>query len=567
MKLFSNLWQYAVEQDRISEIRTADKWQRVPYEIEEVTGEMLLAGECTEPKPLTFRLNVTGWHKIFLCFVNMRSDNYVYFKLTDDEAYCGVKNIALGSPRTWCNTEFAQEIYWKCADMTGQELTIDKPHDTLKNAACLAWVKLVPMTDAEVAQYRDSRSGLGDKCVHFHFDEDRNLEDSVDSFDGLLAQEAQLIGTDIGECSFEISFDYDSVIDADYVPIRQIDKIWNRKDLLFQKNKEEAYRKRIALLHSGGIKAYAANRMSVCSFHTPYDLKTWNSSFAEAHPQYYCRMRDGSTVNVCSYAYSEVRQHMIDMYREHMKYGFDGVTMIFMRGLHVAFEPPVIERFHELYPDVDPFTLAMSDERLNGVWCEIMTTFLREFREALPGVRVNAVTGFSPDTVRNMGIDVKTWAKEGLVDCILQGHMEIYEDLDGCLKDDGTIDLAAYCKLIRKKQIIRRRHGNSFDMVKEGAKKYLEICQPYGVDFAAVITWPRLIPYDKYSDYANELRQLGVEKFFCWNSNQVVWNLPELHTASMLGHDSLFESELSRYYKVISLANNNISAFNPNWKG
>lgn len=567
MKLFSNLKQYAVEQDRISKSRTADKWQSVPYEIEDIKGAMLLAGECTFPKPLTFRLNVTGWHKIYLCFVNMRSDNYVYFKLTDDVAYCGMKNIALGSPRTWCNTEFAQEVFWKCADMTGQELTIDKPHDTPKNAACLAWVKLVAMTQEEIEHYQELKNDRENRCVHFHFDEDRNLEDSVDSMEALLIQEAQLGGTDIGECSFEISFDHDSIIDETYVPIRQIDQLWNRKDILFQKHKEEAYYKRVEILHQAGIKAYAANRMSVCSFHTPYDLKTWNSRFAEAHPEYYCVMRDKSIVNVCSYAYPKVRRHMIEMYREHMKYGFDGVTMIFMRGLHLAFEPPVIERFSELYPDVDPFTLPMADERLNGVWCEFMTTFLREFREALPGVRVNAVTGFSPDTARIVGLDVKTWVEEGLVDAIIQGHMEIYEDLDGCLCADGTIDLDNYCKLIQKKQLIRRRHGNSFDLVMDGAKKYLEICNPYGVDFAAVITWPRLIPYEKYLEYANELRKLGVEKFFCWNSNQVVWNLPEFHTASMLGHEALFEPELSRYYKVISIADNNISAFNPNWKG
>ena len=536
MIILNNLWQYAAEQDRIKTERTEDCWQRVPYEIEDIQGEMLLAGECTSPEPLTLRVNLSGWYKIYICFVNMRSDNYVYFKLTDDTGYCGIKNIALGSPRTWCNTEFAQELYWKCADMNGQEIVIDKPRDTQKNAACVAWIKFEPMNDEEVEGYREYRRASENRCMHFHFDEDRNLEDTVDCLDGLVAQEAQLVGTDVGECSFEISFDYDSVIDESYIPIRQIDRLWNRKDILFKKHKELAYRKRIEVLHNAGIKVYAANRMSVCSFHTPYDLKTWNSAFADAHPEYYCTMRDGSTVNVCSYAYPQVRRHIIDMYREHMKYGFDGATLIFTRGLNIAFEPPVLDEFKKLYPDIDPFTLPMSDERLNGVWCGFMTEFMREFRAALPHIRINVVTDYTPDSAKRIGVDVQKWAEEGLVDGIIQGHMEIYEDLEGCLDNSGCIDLEIYQKLLRKKQIIRRIHGNAKEKVIEGIGKYKAMCDRYGIDFYAVMSWPRVIPYDQYPAYVEELRKAGAEKFFCWNSNQVVWNLPELHTASMLGH-------------------------------
>lgn len=566
MIILNNLWQYVIEQDRISNIRTADKWQRLPYEIDDFSGEMLLAGECTEPEKLTLKVGVSGWHRIYICFVNMRSDNYAYFRLSDEEGYCGIKNIALGSPRTWCNTEFAQEIFWKCADMTGRDIIIDKPRDTQKNAVCIAWIKFEPMTEAEVEGYREYRNGKN-KCMHFHFDEDRNLEDTVDCTDALIAQEAQLAGTDVGACSFEISFDYDGIEDKTYVPIRQIDRLWNRKDVAFSVSKEEAYRKRIDTLHKAGIKAFAANRMGVCSFHTPYDLKSWNSAFADTHPEYYCLMRDGSRANICSYAYPEVRRHIIDVYKKYMDYGFDGATLIFIRGMLIGFEAPVTERFSELYPDVDPFTLPMDDKRLNGVWCSFVTEFMRELRKELPGAVINVVSDYAPETARRVGVDIETWAREGLVDGVIQGHMEIYEDLEGCLAQDGTIVLEDYVRLNRKKQIIRRIHGNAPDKVIDGVGKYKKICDEYGIDFYGVMSWPRLITYDKYPEYAQKMRSAGAEKFFCWNSNQVVWNLPELHTASMLGHDSLFVEELSRYYKVISIDNNNIASYNPNWKG
>ena len=566
MIILNNLWQYATEQDKIKTVRTADCWQRVPYEIEDISGEMLLAGECTEPEKLTLRVGVKGWHRIYICFVNLRSDNYAYFKLSDEEGYCGIKNIALGSPRTWCNTEFAQEIYWKCADMTDRDIVIDKPRDTQKNAVCIAWIKFEPMTSREVEEYNDYYNGKN-KCMHFHIDEDRNLEDTVDCTDALIAQEVQLVGSDVGDCSFEISFDYDGIVDEDYVPIRQIDRLWNRKDIRFRKYMDTAYKKRIEVLHKAGIRAFAANRMSVCSFHTPYDLKTWNSSFADNHPEYYCLMRDGSRANICSYAYPEVRRHIIDVYKKYMDYGFDGATFIFTRGILVGFEAPVTERFKELYPDTDPFTLPMDDARLNGVWCSFLTEFMREFREAIPNARVNVVTDYAPETARRIGVDIETWVREGLADGVIQGHMEIYEDLEGCLAPDGTIVLEDYIRLNRKKQIIKRIFLNAVDKVIDGAVKYKALCDKYNKEFYGVMSWPRLIPYNKYPDYANDLRKVGVEKFFCWNSNQVIWNLPELHTASMLGHDKLLVEELSRYYKVISIDNNNIASYNPNWKG
>lgn len=568
MKLFSDLCQYVIEQDRISKKRTEKHWQSLPYEIEDVKGEMLLAGECTAPEPITLRLNVKGWYKIFLCFINMRSDNYVYFKLTDDTAYHGIRNYTQNSPHTWCTTEFAHEVYWKCADMTGQDLIIDKPHDTKENVACVAWVKLIPMTEDEVTEYQNIKNDKDNRCVHFHTDTDRNYEDSIDSDEALLNQEGQLGGTDIGECSVEIPLDFDGIFDLDHVQLLDgRGRRYDRKYFQFYKKTDEVYPKRVNLLHRSDIKAYAAIRMSMCSFHAPLDIKSYKMHFAEEHPECYCIMRDKSVVNVCSYAYPEVRKHVIDWCRKSMSYGFDGVTLMFIRGLHIAFEPPVIKRFNELYPDIDPFTLPMKDERLNGVWCEFMTQFMRELKAALPDIRINVLLGYSPETALNEGLDVKTWAKEGLIDSVLQGHMMTYEDLDGCLRKDETIDLEKYNRLIRTKQIIRRKFDNDFEFTLEGAKKYLEICKEYDIDFSAAITWPRNIPYEKYPYYANELREIGVKKFFCLNANQIIWNLPEFHMASSLGHDSKIEAELSHYYKVNSIDNVNISAFNPNWRG
>jgi len=565
--VFNNLYEKVVEKDRISNRMTPDLWYRMPYQIENLEGELLLAGELTKPQPLTIKPELSGWYKIYICFVNMRSDNHVYFKLTDDLAYDGIKTVGFDSPRTWCATEFAEEVYWKCADLTGQDIAMVKPDCGQRNAASVAWLRFVPMTEEEVAEYKAYRDCKDTRCVHFHFDEDTNLEDTVDSLYGLLTREAKLPNTDVETCTFEISFDYDGVYDANYTPIRIVDDVWNKKDLKFQPNKELAYMERIKLLHDADIKAYAGNRMSVASFHVPYSLNSWRIQFADKHPELYCKMRDGHAINVCSYAYRQTRDYVINNFKKYAQYGFDGFTLIFIRGLHIGFEQPVVERFKELYPDVDPFTLPVTDERLNGVWCEFMTTFMRELKEALPDKDINVLTHYDPQSSKHAGLDVEQWAKEGLITSICQGHMEIYEVLDDCLDTNGFIDVDKYKAVNLKKQTIKRTVVDAVDKVVYGVGEYKKICDKYGIDFYAVMPWPHTGHYTKRREYADNLRAAGAEKFFSWNANQVVWNLPSYHVQSTLGHKKLFTEELKNFYKVISLDGNYIAGFNANWKG
>jgi hypothetical protein len=149
-------------------------------------------------------------------------------------------------------------------------------------------------------------------------------------------------------------------------------------------------------------------------------------------------MRNGATLKVCSYAYDEVQDYMVSQLVGFMDYGFDGVSLIFHRGAHIGFEEPVIRRFAELYPDVDPFVLPAADERLNGVWSDFMTTFMRKLRNALDAasdrhLKINVITDYTPATSKLFGLDVERWAKEHLIDQVLQTIMETFEDLDGCL--------------------------------------------------------------------------------------------------------------------------------------
>lgn len=58
--------QLVVDSELVSPDLEKDRWQVVSYETAEVSGRMLVAGECTFPDAIELHLNVTGWHRIHL---------------------------------------------------------------------------------------------------------------------------------------------------------------------------------------------------------------------------------------------------------------------------------------------------------------------------------------------------------------------------------------------------------------------------------------------------------------------------------------------------------------------
>ena len=79
---------------------------------------------------------------------------------------------------------------------------------------------------------------------------------------------------------------------------------------------------------------------------------------------------------------------MIGKFADMVNLGFDGISLIFIRGIHIGFDEPVIERLKEFYPDVNPYLLPMADSRLNGVWCEFMNEFTTKLRNKVEISRI-----------------------------------------------------------------------------------------------------------------------------------------------------------------------------------
>ncbi len=147
------------------------------------------------------------------------------------------------------------------------------------------------------------------------------------------------------------------------------------------------------------------------------------------HPEWRCVDLDGTPTMHMSYAVDEVRDHLIEVYREVLERDPDGVVFMFHRGLPtMLWEEPFCERFKAKFGE-DPRKLKEADPRVHEMRAEIMTGSMRKIRALLDevggaggasGQRLKfAVTTFSTQADnRKFGLDVETWIKEKLIDQI-----------------------------------------------------------------------------------------------------------------------------------------------------
>ncbi len=337
---------------------------------------------------------------------------------------------------------------------------------------------------------------------------------------------------------------------------------------------DQIYEKYLSKAKEYGLKLYATERMSVANFHAPYIKPEFRQKFVTENKQYHCIGRDGSTVSICSYAFDEVQEYVINRMVKMVQMGFPGISMIYHRGIHIGFEAPVLKRFHERYPDIDPHLLPVTDERLHAVWCEFMTGFMRRVRKKLDEIsekhiEINVITDYGTATAKHFGIDVECWAKEGLIDSVSQGDMEIYEDLTDCMSDsdETLIDMGKYKKRLEEYLILRRNYATNVEKVCQHMPEYLRLEELYGIKVYHVLPWANTVAPETYMNAVEKMQACGAKRFLAFNTNHMVYNLPEFHLVSQIGNDKEADVTLRQYYKVLSLDHHNTSHAIANWRG
>ncbi len=570
--LFSNLNEIVKNPEVISDIQTDDVWGILPYETAEVQGNALVTTEDGYPADLVLSPNLSGWHKVYIGTMGMDGGFMFQVKLDNAEQFTVLsERYAKPSPRIWMGYEQIREVYWCSADLTDRDLIFHKMK-TWSDVTPVVWLRCVPMTEDEIAAYKEYMNPDGKRNLHVHYDNAFDYAYGYDSAENLVIGYEPLRRSHAKICSQEILNDTFDEVCLD--PKNRA--LYTMRTKRLSRNREIAdkmdwiVKTRADYLHSIGVKFYAAPRVSMSGTNTPFK-PLHLSSFISEHPEYYIKTRDGRTCTICSFAYPEARRYSIEYIKRAVARGYDGVSLIFHRGMHLGFEQPVLDEFARRNGGLDARRVPMADPRLQDVWCDFMTQYVRELRDELDSyfgrhIPINAITGHSPEISRRVGIDIEALCREGLIDHFCAETMSTFENLTDCLADDGLIDLEKYKEQLGKRYIVRRMYGNDPDNVKIGTPQFAEISKKYGVEFFAGMNPTHGRP-EHFVDWIKMQKELGAENISFFNYLEYTRSHSVMNAASMTKYDEIDpEWYTPTFYRVLSIDGEDISTYQPNWR-
>ena len=422
--------------------KPAGGWRLIEFESELYNGRFL---QSNDPKGavLTIPLGLTGWHALSIGLAAAG---------TKPPQVCALE-VRLTGQRRWqifqvSPWEYLCEEPWLMGDLTGKSLEVRYPKSLTGSGrvmisngvkigppalARLFSIRAVPMVEADVKAVRtaESRNCLYGTDGHGvllashpkkhqirHFFREFAGGDWNLSYYGGGGSDIAFYDTKVGELfGAEGSWDCDTLQLAIANNLREMIRIgMDPLSIAVEQSHKQKH----------PIFVYIRNAGWICE--PPLD-QVFRSKWYSQHPEYCLREANGRVIGAyLSIAFPEVRERMNAMLREYLTYDADGVAICFVRGFPlVRYEDPVLERYRELHGG-DARAAAPHDPRIRGVWAEFATRWVREVRKLADDAgpssfygnrRVLVMVGPNPEWCLSYGIDVQTWAREGLIDVVM----------------------------------------------------------------------------------------------------------------------------------------------------
>ena len=422
------------------------KWRALEYEADGLAGNMLIAGPETGAPEVELGLDVEGWHAVSIgVYDDSRTPLRFLARLSDDDTF-DVLALAAGEGREHALTE----LYWKTADLTGQQLVLsqeawqvapgDGPGAIAASEARIAYIKLVPLSSTEVAELKTDRAREDTRLVFAHNDAHtvhfasrpttaeeirRHVEPYRDSDISRLYWEAG-----IGDLVF-----YDS--DIGTMPTADgLDDFGRRGDRLlaeswraFRDNGIDPFEVALEYAHDLGLEFHASYRPAGFRFPAPHEQFNRGATFYLDHPELRGTDRAGNATPRIAYSYPETRSFVVSLLKEMAGHAVDGVCVLYNRRPPlVEYEAPLVEGFVKEF-GLDPRDLDTNDPRWLKFRCGALTKFHRELRAAVDEaaeergldrrLEISAVVMSSEEENLANGMDLRAWISEGLVGTIV----------------------------------------------------------------------------------------------------------------------------------------------------
>lgn len=569
-----------------------DVWRVIPYRTGEIRGTLLSSLTEGVPRDISFNPGLTGWYRIYVC-IPAFSNLLTKIRLSGDTGFFQLSPLR----GNWICGEL-EESFWRYAKMDGQSVVVSKANLAgMPGPAMLAWLRFVEMTDDEVAALAAERARTDTRCLYVCDDTHNHLcrgDPTVPGFwDEVTVpyEDSDAEWLSVERVSSFVSGGVPGGDIAAHAFGRSCDRCIQEHRHLF--DEPAAHAQIVRQGHARGLKVSLSLRMGAWGIGFPFDQCYFDYPFFQAHPEWRCVMRDGVPAPAFSYAFPEVRDHIVGMLLEMADSGCDAVTLIAHRGVpYVLFEEPVRARFRERYGE-DPCDLPLDDPRLNALHCGIMAEFFRTLRKALDKahpdrhVGIHLRTFYSVYDTKYVGLDARALAQEGLVDALVCYPRRYREPLgEGCVKPDGRIDMARY------RAFVNDPGTQAFLCVGDNGRELPPHPDSRGVpqgpaDLAAHVgEWvdieretgvrvyfdimPRVQPPEDLRRQALAFYDAGARRFALWDcivrvNVRAMWDV-----ARRLGHEDWLRRDGAaayRTFRVHELNGDDVSRYLPIWGG
>ena len=588
--LYTYLDEHFEPRENLSPYALMDKWRVVPIGTAEYSTNML-ASLGGHPEDITLSPNLEGWYKIYLHIP--AGDGHLDIKLTSDPCF-------LRTETTIRNFYMMEEFLWRCADMSGQSLTLTRRLDADNRHSMLAAIRFVPMSEEEVSEYlrEDARTDTkrlyvtDDMHNRFYYEHPRTLDDWRATALNNLHSDAEWLS--IEQIRNFVSKRLPTDDTKQFCFPRAGDRNVQEQYPLF--DYDAVLKTVVEQGHSQGLKMSVSLRMGAWGLTYPYDQYYFDCDFMQEHPEWRTFDRNGDEIAAMSYAYDEVQEFMVNELVNMARSGCDAVTLIAHRGIpYVLYEKPVADRFFELYGEY-PYELPLDEPRLNALHCDIMTAFFRRARTALDKefgkdkVQIHLRALYSPYDTKYVGIDAEELARQGLVNAIISYPVRFHEMLADEVWQDAShtrIDLAKYTQFMRTKAGATIHPGDC-ELLSPIKNSRSELCGPDG-QAEHVAEWmtlekqygtkiyieimPRQLSNEEFKRRALDLYNCGAERIALWDTNCRCFPKAMWSTVRRLGHkDELAdmdvgEGEYYRRFRIYRIAGADISRYEPFWGG
>ena len=587
--LFKDLPKVFTPADAFAEKNYKGKWRKLSYKHKDFEG-VLISSVTADAPNLSFDPKLKGWYKIYIGII---IGSELSIKLKSETCFLRYTSSKNHKPLPGY---YIEESLWREADMTNESIEISFNNITMTHLSALTPIRFVEMTAEEIAFTKAERERKDTKSLYVCNDVHNllylNKLEKIEDFRPIVDMN---INSDAEWISFENVKEVIDAREADKLSyIREGDRFvaenYNKFDI------NEVYKYITSYGQEKGFKMSISKRMGAWGMGAPYAMALENE-FAEKHPEFRCKDRDGEGFFALSYAYDEVQDYMINNLLESASFGADAVTLIWHRGYpYILFEKPVADKFYELYGEY-PYELTLEEPRLRKLHCEIITNFMRKLRNALDKrfgkdkVEIHVRVLFSIEDSLKYALDAETWAKEKLITKLISYPMSHLDKLEGCFKDDnedrinGRIDLAKYREYIntvgREACLhidpdhwdLRSRNSPLMDGIisdEDRIREFNELEDKYGVEVYFDLM-DRLYSNAQYKLRIEDLYQRGARRIAYWDvntrhENNAMWNVAKLG-----GNEdeikNIDPNEGYKVYRVLKLGDFHVGLYSPTWGG